>query len=138
MTEGNGRYGFTLIELMIVVAIISILALVAVPNFAKYRQTARDSAVMVLLAEIGSLQREYRADHGVYLTCPLNPAVSGGAWVDAGPWRKIDFRPMQKIYGYQFEVRAGPDKFVATAYRQGKPVFTARHDTYDVKREFTE
>ena len=44
--KSKNEKGFTLVELMIVVAIIGILAAIAIPQFAKYRERAYNSAAL--------------------------------------------------------------------------------------------
>ena len=58
--------GFTLIELLVVVAIIAILAAIAIPQYAKYRKRAQDSAALNDLKTIQTEAEAYYADHLEY------------------------------------------------------------------------
>lgn len=60
--------GFTLIELMIVVAIIGILAAVAVPNFIDATDEAKAARIQADLSTIGSAVELYYVKHGSYPT----------------------------------------------------------------------
>lgn len=61
--------GFTLVELMIVVAIIGVLSAVAVPNFKKYQAKAKSSEAKVQLAAAYTAQQAFYGDFGIYHTC---------------------------------------------------------------------
>jgi len=62
----NGQKGFTLIELMIVVAIIGILAAIAIPQFAQYRKRAYDSSSQTDLRNAKTDLEAYYAENFIY------------------------------------------------------------------------
>ena len=62
----TNKKGFTLIELMIVVAIIGILAAIAIPNFMAYQCKAKQSEAKGNLGNLRTMQEAYFAENDTY------------------------------------------------------------------------
>lgn len=80
------RTGFTLIELMIVVAIIGILAAIAIPKFADLIRKSQEGATKGSLSTLRTAIRIYYGDNeGLYPTDNLACLTDGGKYLSAIP-----------------------------------------------------
>ena len=100
----NSR-GFSLLELLIVVAIILIIATIAVPALLRSRQSANESAAVANLRTIGDAEATYiLSSKGNYGS--LDQLITAGL---------MDSRFSGSVSGYQYAVTPFGGGFTATA-----------------------
>jgi prepilin-type N-terminal cleavage/methylation domain-containing protein len=78
------KAGFTLVEIMIVVAIIGLLAAIAIPNFVKARTTAQTNACINNLRQIDGAKEQWalekkKNDADACLSTDVAPYIKGNA-----------------------------------------------------------
>jgi len=104
--------GFTLVELMAVVAILGVLAAIALPSYGNYVMQGRASEAVGNLAHIKARQESYRADFGMY----CNASGDASAWnptATPGPTPR-DWDPNQNSWP---QLRAAPTTQVYFSYQ---------------------
>lgn len=120
----NPQRGFTLIELMIVVAIVGILASVAIPAYQRYLVRAQVSEGLHLTGPLQVAVAEYNMDTGAYPTdnadaALLAPGSYEGKFVDSisvtGPVISV-------LYGNDANAEIAGETVVMTATRNGGSV----------------
>ncbi len=130
------KQAFSLVELMIVVAIIGILAALAIPRFQQFQAKARQAEARSNLVHIYTLQISYNGDNDTFsnMDCltlgTVTPQASGaektacgnikqGAWADVNACNttnEIGFRitDCQKVR-YLYTIKGSQNQFTATA-----------------------
>ena len=128
--------GFSLIELLIVIAIILIIAAIAMPKLTSARMYAYEMAGIRTLVTINTAQAQYFSTYGRYAQnlTELGPPASGGAVAAAA----ADLIPGDLAAGlksgYKFEMTGNPQGYQVYAEPQvfgttGKRTFFTDHST---------
>jgi len=121
----NRNAGFTLIELMVVVAIIGVLVAIAVPSFLRYQLRAKRSEAYANLEAIATAENSYFATNGLFFNTGASmpgpvPISAKRPWTLAAntAFAPIGFRPEGNVYfDYDVNTACGCSGcFTATAY----------------------
>ena len=110
MNMSSKNRGFTLVELMIAVAIIAIISAIGLPLYRDYVQTAREGKLATGIATMEVFQEDFRLRTGNYLTVAANAAAITAA---------IGWEP-RRDDGSTYSIAAGPaGSYQVTATDEG-------------------
>ncbi len=105
--------GFTIVELMIVLAIIAILAAIAIPQYRKFQLRAKVTEAKVNIASIRTLEESFGSEHNVFVACASTPRQLPGPKKKKWPnipnnvgFSLIGFKPAGDVY-FSYSVRLG-------------------------------
>jgi type IV pilus assembly protein PilA len=111
-----GRRGFSLIELLIVIAIILIILAIAVPKLGSARMNASETVVIREIQTIHQAETQYMSQFGKYATtlAELGPPASGGPGPQAADLIPNSLASGEKD-GYVFTLTATPSGYTVNA-----------------------
>lgn len=148
--------GFSLIELLIVVAIILIIAAIAVPNLLRSRMAANEASAVGTIRTVNTAQVTYSTTYpatgftalaalggaspctpGPNTACIVDPAVSSGANTKSG--YVFASAPVGAAPSTAFTVNGDPQTFGTSGMRHffSDQSFVIRYNTADAKADAT-
>jgi prepilin-type N-terminal cleavage/methylation domain-containing protein len=112
----NRRQGFSLIELLIVIAIILIIITMALPRLTRARMYTQEVAALAAIRTIHTAETEYYSQFSRYATslAELGPPASGSANASAADMIGNDLANGKK-QGYVFTVTGNQGGYVVSA-----------------------
>ena len=122
------KNGFTLVELMIAIAILAILGSLAMTAYNGYVSSSRESALLQTLQSVKLVQEDRRLRLGEYVEGaydPTNPSVSGGlastlGWNPSDPSLEISLVAECQADGTAPECARGSGVKVTATHTQGE------------------
>lgn len=116
MQRNRRRLGFSLIELLIVVAIILILAAIAAPKLNQNRMHTQETAAIRQIGTVHTAQTQFYSQFGRYAQtlAELGPPASGQAGPSASDLIPEDLAKGQKT-GFKFNLQGSPTGYAVTA-----------------------
>ena len=114
------RKGFTLVEIMIVVAIIALLAAIAIPNLLRARHNANESAAIAGLRTVSTALESYRAAQTppVYPAALTNLSGSTPPYIDTALSGATASANAKQGYWYTYTPNANNQQYTCTVQPQ--------------------
>jgi type IV pilus assembly protein PilA len=117
LSRRGDRRGFSLIELLIVVAIILVLAAIAAPKFNQQRMLSQETAAIGAIKTLQTAQTQYYSQFGRYANTlvELGPPAGGQEGPSAANLIPADLATKGLKSGYKFTMAGGPGGWSVSA-----------------------